>query len=104
MRRGNPTLYTWLPNLPLEKRSSDSTAQRTVSNQQMNMEHPPTLRGDGRLAGMLSILLGTKRAARRRRGDAGPAYAERKQVFERRLEPRGFEPLTPTMPLWCSTN
>src|SRR5882762_4618238 len=23
---------------------------------------------------------------------------------ERRLEPRGFEPLTPTMPLWCSTN
>src|SRR6267143_1632355 len=21
-----------------------------------------------------------------------------------RLEPRGFEPLTPTMPLWCSTN
>ena len=20
------------------------------------------------------------------------------------LEPRGFEPLTPTMPLWCSTN
>src|SRR5205823_6943267 len=24
---------------------------------------------------------------------------------ERRMvEPRGFEPLTPTMPLWCSTN
>ena len=20
------------------------------------------------------------------------------------VEPRGFEPLTPTMPLWCSTN
>lgn len=20
------------------------------------------------------------------------------------MEPRGFEPLTPTMPLWCSTN
>ena len=25
--------------------------------------------------------------------------------FERMMvEPRGFEPLTPTMPLWCSTN
>jgi hypothetical protein len=25
--------------------------------------------------------------------------------FERRLvEPTGFEPATPTMPLWCSTN
>jgi hypothetical protein len=22
----------------------------------------------------------------------------------RLVEPRGFEPLTPTMPLWCSTN
>ena len=27
------------------------------------------------------------------------------QKSERGLvEPRGFEPLTPTMPLWCSTN
>jgi len=22
----------------------------------------------------------------------------------RMVEPKGFEPLTPTMPLWCSTN
>jgi len=22
----------------------------------------------------------------------------------RLVEPKGFEPLTPTMPLWCSTN
>jgi hypothetical protein len=24
--------------------------------------------------------------------------------LKRMVEPRGFEPLTPTMPLWCSTN
>ncbi|GEM_PF-6146766 len=27
------------------------------------------------------------------------------EILEKRMvEPRGFEPLTPTMPLWCSTN
>ena len=24
--------------------------------------------------------------------------------FQWMVEPKGFEPLTPTMPLWCSTN
>ena len=30
--------------------------------------------------------------------------AKKRPGLRRLVEPRGFEPLTPTMPLWCSTN
>src|ERR1041384_4037102 len=48
------------------------------------------------------------RIKKQRNRDRGYAQAadERVKVIGRRrmVEPRGFEPLTPTMPLWCSTN
>ncbi len=37
-------------------------------------------------------------------GRPGQRVLFRKCFFMRMVEPRGFEPLTPTMPLWCSTN
>jgi hypothetical protein len=54
-------------------------------------------------SGALNLLARTSSSAQTLRRT--PSSAPNLTSSERRMvEPRGFEPLTPTMPLWCSTN
>lgn len=55
---------------------------------------PKTCIPDGFGEGVIEMQLGAATGT--------PIYA--KSLMPKMVEPRGFEPLTPTMPLWCSTN